>query len=578
MKKNNPKFRQQENNKIQEKSLKTNKRKISLKIYLIIAFVVPVFLYLHTVNYKFIQFDDNLIITNNIKFISNLSNINKAFTTDAFINKTSSFYRPLQTVSYMIDAQFSGVKSTWMFHLSNILLLGFIACSLFLLIKQFSIPPKLAILSTLIFCLHPLFVSSVAWIPARGDLMLTLFSILSFLFIIEFLEKGKIIYLFLNWFSFTIALFCKETAAFLPFIFIIYYFAFPIKKSFNKTYVINIFLYAFSGILWLLLRSKAVGNLAYHDDVFGLDALISNLRIIPESLAKFVLPSDVAPIPGYSILNLIIGFGVLITIIILFIRNKERPIREKIFCISWFIILMFPPMLYKHHEIDYLDHRFFIPLIGILLFLLFSIPKSWFLNGDIKRIWIFIAVIIILSTVTFMKSESYSDPMSFYNTAVSQNPNSSLAYNNRGVLKNDKKDFQGAIDDYDNAIVIYKNYANAYYNRGNSKISINDFKGALNDYNQSILLHPKNSDALCNRANIKVQNSDYVGAISDYNKAIEINPKNMVAYFNRAISKCNLKDLSGAIEDCDMILKLDPNHKNALNYKAQLEQQLQMKK
>jgi len=121
-----------------------------------------------------------------------------------------------------------------MFHLSNVLLLGFISALLFLLLKKFLIPTRLALLSALIYCVHPLFVSSVAWIPARGDLLLMVFSLLSFLFFIEYLEKQKTLLLIMNWLAFSIALFCKETAAFLPFIFIIYYFIFHYKKK-NRT-------------------------------------------------------------------------------------------------------------------------------------------------------------------------------------------------------------------------------------------------------------------------------------------------------------------------------------------------------
>ena len=65
----------------------------------------------------------------------------------------------------MIDILLSGGNNTWMYHLSNILLLGLIACLLFLLLKKFLIPPNLALLSTLIYCAHPLFVSTMALIP-----------------------------------------------------------------------------------------------------------------------------------------------------------------------------------------------------------------------------------------------------------------------------------------------------------------------------------------------------------------------------------------------------------------------------
>ena len=226
------------------------------------------------------------IISKNITFLSDFGNAHQAFLTDQFIDKSSSFYRPMGTLSYMVDIQLSGGNNTWMYHLSNILLLGAIACSLFLLLKRFLIPPKLALLSTLIYCAHPLFVSTIAFIPNRGELLLAFFSLLSFLFFIEFLQKRKIIYLFLNWAAFTIALFCKETAAFLPFLFIIYYFTFHSEKRFEKKYLFIIVLYAVSGFFWFWLRSKAIGGIQIRNDVFGLTALLLNLRIIPEIFSK----------------------------------------------------------------------------------------------------------------------------------------------------------------------------------------------------------------------------------------------------------------------------------------------------
>src|ERR1035437_834339 len=132
----------------------------------------------------------------------------------------------MQTLSYMFDVNLSGRNSTWMFHFTNIMLLGLIACLLYLLLIRLLIPLKLALLSTLVYCAHPLFISSITWIPARGDLLLAFFSLWSFLFFIEHLQKKKIKYLLLHWLTFTLALFCKETAVILPILFFIYYVAF----------------------------------------------------------------------------------------------------------------------------------------------------------------------------------------------------------------------------------------------------------------------------------------------------------------------------------------------------------------
>ena len=75
----------------------------------------------------------------------------------------------------------------------------------------------------------------------------------------------------------------------------------------------------------------------------------------------------------------------------------------------------------------------------ILLFLLFIFPKKWLVKGDIKRSWLLVVIFVFLCSFTFIKSRSYSDPMTFYNSAISQNSNSALAYNNRGIIKDEQK-------------------------------------------------------------------------------------------------------------------------------------------
>ncbi|MGD0712431.1 MAG: tetratricopeptide repeat protein, partial [Bacteroidales bacterium] len=560
MKYNNHKLQHQQRKKIiKEDSFIVSEKKNSSVIHLIIAFCLPVLLYLQTINFGFTGFDDDSIIVNNISFLRHIGNAPQAFFTDAFIDKSSSFYRPLQTLSYMIDIHLSGANKTWMFHLTDILLLGFISCLLFLLFRRFSIPKNLALFGTLIYCAHPLFISSVAWIPARGDLMLMLFSLLSFLFFIDFLRNKKIICLLLNWAAFIIALFCKETAAFLPFLFIIYYFTFHKGKRFEGKYAFLIILYAVSGLFWFWLRYKAIGGISNRNDVFELVPFLMNFRTIPESVAKFFLPFDIAPIPAFSKFDTMIGIGIIAILVTLYINKKERPTKEFIFCFSWFLLLMLPAMFYKHPFIDYLNHRFFLPLIGILLFVLLLLPERRTKKGIIKQYWLIIAVFLVLSTSTFIKSRSYSDPLTFYSSAVVQNPNSAIAYINLGYLKNAENDFQGAVDDYNKSIAISPNYPDAYNNRGVSKANMGDKQGAVDDYNKAIAINPNYSDAYNNRGIAKATMGDNAGAMSDFDKAVSINPNYSDAYCNRAITRYTLKDYAGVIEDCNKMLQLNPN-------------------
>jgi len=393
--------------------------------------------------------------------------------------------------------------------------------------------------------------------------MLTLFTLLSFLFLYHFLNKGKFIFLFLHWISFTIALFCKETAALLPILFIV--FSFINDRLIDKKRLFAIFLYIISGLVWFWLRSKAIGDIASLNGTFGFNAIIQNTPTILESLSKFLLPISIAPIPSFSLLKEIIGFIIIIFLIILFFKNKDRFPYQKLFYLLWFILLLLPAMFYKQEFIDYLDHRFLLPLIGIILFILSSIPENWLSNGTIKYPWIIVSIILIMSSFTFIKTRSYSDPMNFYDAAINQNRNSSLAYNNRGSLKLIEGNYSSAINDFNEAIAVNPNHYFAYNNRGSTKANLGNYDGAISDFDAAINLKKDYAEAFNNRGNAKISKNNISGALDDFTNAIAINPNYIKAYYDRGLAYLKAKKYTESIEDFKLVTKRKPNDFEAYN-------------
>ncbi|MBN2352354.1 MAG: tetratricopeptide repeat protein [Spirochaetales bacterium] len=528
----------------------------------IIVFCLPVLLYMPTVGFGFSYFDDHDLIINKIGFLSDFRNAPQAFVTDASLIKSSRFYRPLQTLSYMMDIQLSGGNNPWMYHLTNVLLSGLTAWMLFLLLRKFPIPLKAAFIGTLLYSVHPLFTIFTAWIPSRGDVLLTLFSLLSFLFLIEHLQKKKAVYLLLHWAAFTIALFCKETAALLPLLFIIYYFTFSFQKPFEKKYLINIALYGLSGMFWLWLRSIAIGVLSMENEV-GLFPLISNLRTIPESLTNFFLPFNIELIPSFSLFKTLVGAGLIVLMVVIFFLNKDRSKKEKFFCLAWFFCLLLPTLLYKEGFIDYLSHRLFLPLIGILLFGLLCIPKKWLEEKKVKRKILVnggsFGVFALLSIFTFINSRPYSGPIAFWNTSISQNPNNPMNYVNRGYVKLLGHDVQGAIEDYSKAVELNPIFAPAYYNRGNAYAEKGDFDKAIKDYDKAIELNPRDANIFYNRGNAYAAKGDAESAVKDYRTAIELYPKYAEAYNNLGLAYQAAGDRKSALREYDKAIESQPS-------------------
>jgi tetratricopeptide (TPR) repeat protein len=199
------------------------------------------------------------------------------------------------------------------------------------------------------------------------------------------------------------------------------------------------------------------------------------------------------------------------------------------------------------------------------------------------------------------KSGDNQGAIADYDQAIKLNPNYAGAYNNRGGSKAELKDYQGAIEDYNQAIQIDKNWGNivtpidknwgdiailidknwgdagilvAYYNRGVIKAELGDNQGAIADYDQAIKLKPDFAIAYYSRGVFKGKSGDNQGAIADYNQAIKLNPDFAHAYNNRGFIKGKSGDNQGAIADYNQAIKLNPGDANAYYGRGFLYQKL----
>ena len=101
-------------------------------------------------------------------------------------------------------------------------------------------------------------------------------------------------------------------------------------------------------------------------------------------------------------------------------------------------------------------------------------------------------------------------------------PKTPLDFVKRGVAKSNKKDFEGAIADFDQAIALKRDFAPAYYNRGYVYIKISNRRAAIADYSQVILLKPNNAYVRYDRGVLRVEAGDKQGAIDDFQQAAKL--------------------------------------------------------
>jgi tetratricopeptide (TPR) repeat protein len=169
------------------------------------------------------------------------------------------------------------------------------------------------------------------------------------------------------------------------------------------------------------------------------------------------------------------------------------------------------------------------------------------------------------------RGKAYSDKgdqdkaIADYTQAIRLDPNYALAYNGRGAAYNNKRDYDRAIADYTQAIRLNPNFIYAYDNRGNAYSNKEDYDRAIADYTQAIRLDPNFALAYNNRGNAYFNKKDYDRAITDYTQVIRLDPSYVYAYGNRGSAYNNKGDYDRAIADYTQAIRLDPNAVSAYN-------------
>ena len=197
----------------------------------ILIFITGFALYSHTVKFPLENLDEPVIITSNLPFISNFSNVGSALTRDAFFSTHGKeFYRPMQNLSYMIDAQIDGGKP-FGFRFMTILLHCLTCCVLYFFLRTLKFDLFISAFFALAYTAHPLFTHIAVWIPSRGDILLALFGMLTFIFFMKYMQTQNRGYLILHIASFFLTVYSKETAVLFPFVLLAYFFLVPPKRQ-----------------------------------------------------------------------------------------------------------------------------------------------------------------------------------------------------------------------------------------------------------------------------------------------------------------------------------------------------------
>ena len=420
------------------------KQIVNTNFFFFILVTITVFsVYGKSINYELLNFDDTTLISNKINFISDIKKLPEIFVTGCYYTKNSaeSYYRPILSLSFVLETLLFGENSK-VSHTTNIILFILSIYLMYVFLLKLQLNKYVLQCVLLMSAVHPALTSVSVWIAGRNDSLLTIFTILSLINVLEYLQNNKLKNLVLTIVFFAISLFTKESAIVLAVIIPVFMFSinkFNIKKLLNIYFGFILFI-----ILYFVLRSFASVNSSF---VTGYNTFLKNVVCgFIVYVGTMLSPADV-PVclfnfnPDFSdIIKAIIFVALLI-----FVYYKNFINRKLVlFGLSLFILYLLPTFLI----LQLFFHRLLLPVSGLILIFVLLIQKIVENYKIYKKyfIFLFVTVFLMLSYSSYLQANKYKNNEIFTLEGYKTAPEYHVFLSSMGNLYSNKQDYDKALE------------------------------------------------------------------------------------------------------------------------------------
>lgn len=445
-----------------------------MKIRLVILTLFSFIIYSNSLFNEFVWVDHTQIVQEEhiihgiSEFIDTFFSVMSGFSESV----KGGYYRPIINLSYSIDYWIWGTNP-FGFHLTNILAHTLTGIVLYLVLLRVIAIEQVAFFASLFFLAHPIHTEPVSWVSGRGDMIFSLFYLLSLLLYLKAgspspLSKGVgrkngspyRLYLLSSGACFLLALLSKEMALTLPLIIVLYDVCFRVRdKDFSLSRNLSTYIYYF-GLLagYLIFRIIILGGVGSGQTIPGnnyFTAIYTTSRIFVWYIWKLIFPvylavADVVRL-AFSLTDPTVAGSIILLLILLAAAVylfRSYPIVS--FGILWFFITLIPvsnlvPALHFKAE-----RYLYLPSIGYCLILAFIL---WKLQIYVTRLWphakwglIALASLIslIYGALTFDRNFDWKDDLTIFTDAVRKSPYTKEAYAELGVTYREMGRYQEA--------------------------------------------------------------------------------------------------------------------------------------
>lgn len=410
-----------------------NEKPFVLLLFFILCFFSYV-IYYDAIFYGESSYDDPIYF----EYLRNLFNDGVTLTAffPIFYDYVNSNYHPLTVLSLAIDFIIGGGNPVF-FHVTNIVIHICNAMMIFLIFNNITRYRMAAVLTALLFFIHPLNVESVIWISERKGLLSVLFALISFYYYVEYKKEVLQKYKVTSVIFFILSLLSKPTTATIPALFILLD-----LTVFNENAKINLRMifdsvkdkipYVVTGLSIIIfaflaqIEKGALSDLATVTVSSRLETSINNIFIY---ISKIFLPVNLAtyyPHPEKSIYEIILYMFFISSWVFLAIKyfSKSKLIT---FCVIFFFVQIIPLSgLFQTGSHSIANRYTYLPAIGMFFIVAFFINKT---RDRYIATFISFVLVVSLTVVTSNHAKVWKSNLSLWeNNAKVTDKNYYTAY------------------------------------------------------------------------------------------------------------------------------------------------------
>ena len=549
--------------------------------------------------------DDDILITDNalVQASGGLSKI--------WFSTQPADYFPLTSTVFLAEWHLFG-DSPAGYHAVNLALHLIGSLLLWAALVRLGIPG--AWLAAMLFAVHPVAVSSVAWVSEHKNTLSICFYLPAILAYLSFMDRSphrrRDYALALA--AFLLALLAKSAVVVLPVILLLIIWWKRRKVAASDILSLAPF-FALSLVMGLVTVWFQSNRAMKEMDIPPMEPWLSRIAetgwnvwfyiykaLIPLNLTMIYPKWVINPADPLAWLPLIILLALFALLICLSARYRLAWSRAVLFALAAFVITLGPvlgliDMAFRVHS-PVADHFQYFALPALTA--LFSATVVTLArHRPVLKLPLYLfasALVLTFASLTWTRVQVFQDIQTVSRQNIAANPDAALAWHNLGYAleHHNPADLQAAADAYnrvlqilpsstqgtlglvrvliqsgqpdealsrlDNALALKPNAPLLLNSRGNLRFRLNDPDGAVADFRASIQADPDKPEPHNNLGNILASKSQSADAILHYKRAIELDPEFASAHLNLANAFFRTDDFKNADAEYQTALRLNP--------------------